>query len=99
MTLLTNGIPRSVNLSGYRAEPFEDELIIYNVETHRIITFNSISAFIWNSIVVNAAKDETITDGDLAALLLQEFKTDDNLDDVINEVRNFVDLIIAEKLI
>jgi hypothetical protein len=99
MRLTIDSHTHSFEFAEVRSAVFDDETVLYNPATRKLLTLNPASSYIWTLITKSHNEELDLSDLQIGKALLQYFQTDDKFSDVLGEVRACIELLISESII
>lgn len=93
-----NGV--SVNISSYTSENINNEMVIYNEHSQKIIVLNETATIIWEKINESYIKRTNIFSADIAKMIMKAFDiSDSEIDKIINDIDETIELFYQSELL
>lgn len=93
-----NGVETSI--SSYTSETLNDEMVLYNEESIKIIVLNQTAILVWKEITESYRKNENICTKDIANAIMKIYELfESEIDTVCNDVDETIELLFQSSLL
>ena len=90
----------SVDISNYEYETVDNEVVLYQSETEKILVMNVTASFIWLFIVDCSVSSKNISDLEITQKVMEEYYVEyESYDEILDDVRYVLDIFFVEGLL
>ena len=90
----------SVDVSKHEYETIDNEIVLYQSETEKILVMNVTASFIWLFIVECSVSSKNISDLEITQKVMAEYSVEcENYDQIVEDVRYVLDIFFSEGLL
>ncbi len=93
-----NGV--EIGISAYTSETLNDEMVLYNEDSKKIIVLNQTAMLVWKEIVESYVKNENICTKDIVNIIVKIYElSESETDAVCNDVDETIELLFESSLL
>ncbi len=93
-----NGV--EIGISAYTSETLNDEMILYNEDSKKIIVLNQTAMLVWKEITESYVKNENICTKDIVNIIVKIYELPESETDVVcNDVDETIELLFESSLL
>ena len=93
-----NGI--EIGISAYISEMLNDEMVLYNEDSKKIIVLNQTAMLVWKKITESYEKNENICTKDIVNIIAKIYElSESEADGVCNDVEKTIELFFQSSLL
>ena len=90
----------SVDVSKHEYETIDNEIVLYQSETEKILVMNVTASFIWLFIGECSVSSKNISDLEITQKVMEEYAVEcESYDQIVEDVRYVLDIFFAEGLL
>jgi hypothetical protein len=93
-----NGV--ETNISSFTSETLNDEMVLYNEESKKIVVLNQTAMLVWKEITENHLKNKNLCTKDIAYVILNTYElSKSEIDAVCNDIDETIELLFQSSLL
>lgn len=89
-----------IEIASYSSEKINEEKILYNEESQKIVTLNQTATFIWDLIIKNYELKNDITTNMITAAIIKKYNVDEvKINEIEKDIIETIELLFESSLI
>lgn len=89
-----------IKISNYISETLDDEMVLYNEESQKIVILNQPAIFVWKEITASYLENKNICTQDIVNYLLTIYNISEiDISTVVNDVEETIELFFQASLL